>query len=157
MTTQRGFTLVELMVTLTILAVLSMVALPLAQMSAQRQREAELRRALWEIRDAIDAYKKAWDTGRIPRNIGDSGYPPSLDLLAQGIVDEQSPHRDRFYLLRRVPRDPFCDCPERSAAQTWGLRSYASPPDDPKPGRDVYDVYSQADGRGLNGIHYRQW
>nr|WP_295081605.1 type II secretion system protein [uncultured Roseateles sp.] len=157
MTTQRGFTLVELMVTLTILAVLSMVALPLAQMSAQRQREAELRRALWEIRDAIDSYKKAWDTGRIPRNIGDSGYPPSLDLLAQGIVDEQSPRRERFYLLRRVPRDPFCDCPERSAAQTWGWRSYASPPDDPKPGRDVYDVYSQADGRGLNGILYRQW
>lgn len=153
----KGFTLIELLVTLAILATLAMVALPLTQVTAQRAKEEELRHALWRIRDAIDAYKAAAEAGKIDRTVGDSGYPPKLDVLVEGVVDKTSPSKSRIYFLRRIPRDPLCDCPSRGDAQTWGKRSYASPPDSPSEGVDVYDVYSLAQGEGLNGIPYRKW
>ncbi|MDR0182582.1 type II secretion system protein [Lysobacter arvi] len=153
----RGFTLIELLVVLAIMATLAMVALPLTQVAAQRSREDELKRALWQIRDAIDAYKAAADAGKIDKSADDSGYPPKLETLVEGVVDRSSPTGSRLYFLRRIPRDPLCDCPSRGDAQTWGKRSYASPPDAPAEGEDVYDVYSLADGAGLNGIDYRKW
>jgi general secretion pathway protein G len=153
----RGFTLIELLVTLAILAVLATVAMPLMQLAAQREKEDELRHALWSIRDAIDAYKTAGDEGKFDRPVGDSGYPPKLDVLVNGVVDKTSPERTVIYFLRRIPRDPMCDCPSRGDAQTWGKRSYASPPDSPAEGADVYDVYSLSAGVGLNGIAYGRW
>jgi general secretion pathway protein G len=153
----RGFTIIELLVTLAILAVLATVAAPLAQVAAQREKEDELRRALWAIRDAIDAYKTAGESGKFDVPVGESGYPPKLETLVAGVVDKTSPGRARIYFLRRVPRDPMCDCPSRSDDQTWGKRSYASPPDTPTEGNDVYDIYSLSEGTGLNGVPYRKW
>ncbi|HSC81758.1 MAG TPA: type II secretion system protein [Chitinolyticbacter sp.] len=154
---ERGFTLIELMVTLTILAVLASVALPLSQVAATRSREEDLRRALWQIRSAIDAYKVASDEGKVQKSLDDSGYPPDLATLVDGIKDIKDPTGKKIYFLRRIPRDPFCDCPSKTNAETWGLRSYASPADAPAEGRDVYDVYSTAEGTGLNGLPYRDW
>ena len=154
---QRGFTLIELMVTLTILAVLATVALPLSQVAATRNREDELRRSLLQMRAAIDQYKAAADAGKINKSLEDSGYPTTLDALVEGTKDLKDPGGRKIYFLRRMPRDPFCDCPSKNNAQTWGLRSYASPPDAPAEGRDVYDVYSLSPNLGLNGVAYRDW
>jgi general secretion pathway protein G len=154
---QRGFTLIEMLVTLAIMAALAMVALPLMQVAVQREKEEELRLDLWRIRDAIDAYKAAAEAGKIERTTGDTGYPASLDLLVDGVLDKTSPARSRLYFLRRIPRDPMCDCPSKGDAQTWGKRSYASPPDSPGEGTDVYDVYSLSEEQGINGIPYRKW
>jgi general secretion pathway protein G len=153
----KGFTIIELLITLAILAALAMVAAPLVQVAAQRQREDELRRALWSIRDAIDAYKTAGDEGKFDRPLGVSGYPPKLETLVEGVVDKTNPAHTRIYFLRRVPRDPLCGCPSRSDEQTWGHRSYASPADSPSEGDDVYDVYSLSEGTGLDGVPYRKW
>ena len=153
----RGFALIELMVTLTILAVLATVALPLWQIGAQRNREDELQRDLLQIRAAIDAYKQAVDDGRINKSIDETGYPPTLSLLTDGVKDLKDPTAKKIYFLRRLPRDPFCDCASRSNEETWGKRSYSSPPDSPEEGRDVYDVYSLSEGVGLNGVPYRKW
>jgi general secretion pathway protein G len=152
-----GFTLIELLVTLALLAVLASIALPLAQVAQQRNQEEALRSALWSMRDAIDRYKLASDEGKIQKSLSDSGYPPDLQTLVNGVIDQTSPARKKIYFLRRIPRDPFCDCPSRSAEQTWALRSYESPPDNPRSGRDVYDVHTQSRGVGLNGVPYREW
>jgi general secretion pathway protein G len=155
--TQTGFTLIELLVTATIVAVLAAVALPLAELSVKRSRENELRAALRDIRGAIDAYKQAVDDGRLPRQADASGYPPTLEALVAGVEDMRSAKKTKIYFLRRLPRDPMHPDAQAPPAATWGKRSYDSPPDDPQEGRDVWDVYSQADGAGLNGIAYRQW
>ena len=157
MTHARGFTLIELVITVAIVAVLASVALPLGELALQRAKEQDLRRALRDIRTALDAYKQASDEGRILKRIGESGYPKRLEDLVEGVEDQKSPKRERIYLLRRVPRDPFATDGALAAADTWGKRSYASPPDDPQEGEDVFDVHTRAPGRGINGRPYREW
>ena len=130
----------------------------LVRRPAFRPHDSSLaRRALREIRIAIDRYKRASDQGLITRLVGASGYPPNLDVLVSGVQNLQDPKGGRMYFLRRLPRDPFAATTEPSAAATWGLRSYASAPDDPHEGDDVFDVYSRAPGVGLNGQSYREW
>jgi general secretion pathway protein G len=152
-----GFSLIELMVTLAILALLASVAVPFAQLVQQRQKEAELRDALRHIRTAIDSYRQAWKDGRIEKTEGESGYPPNLDVLWQGVTDQTQTDSAKLYFLRRLPRDPLYPEPEVAAAETWGLRSYASPAEAPSAGDDVFDVYSLSPGTGLNGVPYREW
>ncbi len=152
----RAFTLIELIITVAIVAILASVALPLTQIVVQRGKEQELRTALRQIREAIDAYKQAADEGRVARKADESGYPPTLDVLAAGVEDIKTPQKKAIYLLRRLPRDPFAPA-DLPAAETWGKRSYASPPDDPREGEDVFDVYSLAQGKGLNGVPFRDW
>lgn len=154
---RQGFTLIELMVTVAIVALLATVAMPMAEVAVKRSKEQELRADLREIRTAIDAYKKAWDEGRIQKGLDDSGYPPTLDVLAQGVEDFKSPTRAKIYFLRRIPRDPFAPDDASPASATWGKRSYKSPPDEPSEGNDVFDVYSLSPGVGLNGVPYREW
>jgi general secretion pathway protein G len=152
-----GFTLIELLVTLAILGVLASMTVPVAQVMRQREREQELREALHQIRGAIDAYKTASKDGRVPSDSGASGYPPTLNVLVDGVKDQNDPKGAKIYFLRRLPRDPMSHDPQLDAADTWGKRAYASEPQDPQEGDDVYDVYSTSTAVGLNGIPYRNW
>jgi general secretion pathway protein G len=158
MTNRRihGFSLIELIVTVAIVALLASIAMPMTETVVRRAKEQELKAALYRIRDAIDAYKRAFDAGQIEKVVDANGYPPSLETLVEGVRDVRSPTGAKLYFLSRIPRDPFAD-PALAPAQTWGLRSYASSADDPYPGDDVFDVYSTAAGNGLNGIPYREW
>jgi general secretion pathway protein G len=153
----RGFTLIEMLVTVTIVGLLSTIAFPMMELAAKRSHEQELREALRQIRTALDNYKQGVDEGRIVEETKGSGYPPSLDVLVNGVVDAKSPNKsEKIYFLRRIPADPFA--PEGDAPNgAWGLRSYASPPSSPQAGVDVFDVYSRSEGTGLNGIAYREW
>lgn len=152
----RGFTLIEMVVVVLMVSILASAAMPLAALSKKRSQEAQLRQSLRTIRLALDDYKRAWDQGRIERKIDQSGYPPNLDVLVKGVVDVSSPKAGRIYFLRSLPRDPFADA-ALPAASTWGLRSYASPPDAPVAGGDVFDVYSLTEGVSLDGTPYRRW
>jgi general secretion pathway protein G len=152
-----GFTLIELVVTLLIVGLLAAAAVPLVELTVKRNRERELRAALREIRTAIDAYKRAGDEGRILKVAQQSGYPPKLAVLVEGVPDLRSPERRSIYFLRRLPRDPTFPDPGAPPENTWGKRSYASPPDAPDEGDDVFDVYSRSQANALNGTPYRSW
>ena len=175
----RGFTLIELVVTLALVGVMAMVAVPLYEVTAVRMKEMELRTALRQIRTALDAYKDASDAGKISKEAGDSGYPPSLKVLVEGVdvaqtaataVTSSSPNSSssssssslndaptKLMFLRQVPRDPFTPDPSVPADEQWDTRSYGSPPSDPQPGKDVYDVMSKSTAVGSNGIAYKDW
>jgi general secretion pathway protein G len=153
----RGFTLIELVITVGIVALLASAAVPLNELIVQRGKEQDLRRALRDIREAIDSYKQASDEGRIAKKPGDSGYPRRLEELTQGVDDQKSARKERMYFLRRIPPDPFSPERDQLPAATWGKRSYDSPAEAPREGADVFDVYSLSSARGINGVPYRQW
>ena len=153
---QGGFTLIEVVITLALIGLLAAIAAPLTETVIRRGKEQELKTALYQLRDAIDAYKRAYDAGYIEKNLAASGYPPSLDVLVEGVRDVRSAKGAKFFFLRSIPQDPLH--PARNDHETpWGLRAYDSPADSPRSGEDVFDVYSMAPGKGLNGIAYSQW
>jgi general secretion pathway protein G len=166
--TPAGFTLLELLVTLAIVAVLGVMTVPVLQVGIQREKEQLLLSALREVRGAIDAYKRAGEEGLIEVSAESTGYPPNLDMLVDGVARRETQAKPvkgksvraltgKIYFLRRVPRDPMNDQVGLSASQTWGKRSFASESSDPREGDDVYDVYSLSRKRGLNGSLYAAW
>jgi general secretion pathway protein G len=153
----HGYTLVELLIVLAVLGILASMAMPLAELTVQREKERELKRALWEIRDAIDAYRRARETGAIAAPSGMSNFPPDLATLTLAWPDGRTERRGEVLrFLRRVPRDPFAP-PDVPDEKTWGLRSYLSEASQPQPGLDVYDVHSRSDRKALNGTALSQW
>ena len=159
----KGFTLIELMIVVAIMAILATAAMPLRELMVKREKEQELRMALRQIRTAIDAYKQAADDGRKEKKADESGYPPRLEERFMGVKDGKSKEKKVIYFLRRLPRDPMfveLDVAGTTATpdvDTWGRRSYESPADSPKEGDDVFDVFSRSEAIGLNGIPYRDW
>jgi general secretion pathway protein G len=144
-----GFTLLELIVTAAILSILTMMTLPLARVTIQREKERELRRALWEMRDAIDKYKDTGDRGAFQIKADSGGYPPDLETLVKG-VEAQGGKKIRF--LRSIPIDPM------TKSKEWGLRSMQDDPDsDSWGGQSVFDVYTKSEGTGLDGTKYKDW
>ncbi|MFN0184512.1 MAG: type II secretion system protein [Aquabacterium sp.] len=150
-----GFTLVELLAVLAIVALLVSMARPLWELSVRRQQEVQLKAALRTLRAALDDHRRAWDAGQLQRGEGDTGWPASLRTLVDGVPSARDPQR-RVYFLRRLPRDPFADA-TLPAEQTWALRSSGSPPDDPQPGDDVFDVASRSTRIGLDGSPHASW
>jgi general secretion pathway protein G len=153
----RGFTLIELIIVVAIVALLASGLMPLIELAAQRTKEQDLRAALRDIRTAIDAYKQAVDEGRVAKKADESGYPTSLGVLASGVPNEKDPEKHNIYFLRRIPRDPFFVDSQVAPEKTWGLRSYESTADDPHDGKDLFDVYSSSRKAGLNGVPYNKW
>lgn len=158
----RGFSYIELVFTVAILALLATAATPYLEKTIQRKKESELRASLREIRRALDAYKTASDAGKIGQQVGASGYPQTLTELTAGIADQTDPQKKLMYFMRRLPADPMYrvvngEVQVINAEATWGLRSYRSGADAPYAGKDVYDVYSKSEAVGLNGIPYKEW
>jgi general secretion pathway protein G len=156
----KGFTLIELVVTVAIVAILASAVTPMLQMTYQRSKENQLRADLRQIREAIDAYKKAADEGRIKKSIDETGYPPNLAILVDGVVDEKDVKKNKIKFLRRIPIDPMQPKDKIDTddlAKNWGLRSYQSDADNPAEGEDVYDVYSLSEQLGINGVPYAKW
>lgn len=152
---QRGFSFVELIVVTTVLLILAATVMPLAQVTTQRQKEVELRRALREMRTAVDRFKDAADQGLIPSTElepGNEGYPPDLETLVEGVAAAGDASGRKLKFLRRIPLDPM------TKTQEWGLRSYQDDPDDTSwGGENVFDVYSTSQGTALDGTKYREW
>ncbi|HEY6271457.1 MAG TPA: type II secretion system protein [Terriglobales bacterium] len=146
---QRGVTLMEMIIVISILLVLMGAAVPVVRVSVRRAHEVELRRDLWEMRSAIDKYKEAADRNMFQVKLGTEGYPPDLDTLVNG-VEVQGGKKLRF--LRRIPIDPM------TGNKDWGLRSMQDDPtSDSWGGQDVFDVYTKSNGTGLDGTKYRDW
>jgi general secretion pathway protein G len=144
----RGFTLLELIVAMTILMILTAAATPVVRMTIQRNKERELRRDLWQMRDAIDRYKDAADRGAFQTKIDSQGYPPDLDTLVKGV--DANGKKMRF--LRQVPTDPM------TGKQEWGQRAIQDDPDsDSWGGGNVFDIYSKSESTGLDGTKYKTW
>jgi general secretion pathway protein G len=147
----RGFTLIELILTVTILAVIVGMAIPLARNSIKRQREQDLRYALREMRVAIDKFKDASDKGQIQKTLDGDGYPAKLQDLVDGVPQVGAVDK-KLKFLRRVPLDPMTN------TTVWGMRSEQ---DDPKSkswgGQNVFDVYTKSDGTALDGTKYSEW
>lgn len=152
----RGFTLIEVVITMALIALLASIAAPLTETVVRRGKEQELKSALYQIRDALDAYKMASDAGHIEKPLSGSGYPRSLNVLVEGVRDLRDVKGGKIYFLRRIPRDPFA-ATGLDIDEVWGLRAYDSPADDPRAGEDVFDVYSLSELSGLNSIAYSQW
>jgi len=154
-----GLTLIELLVTLLILSILAAAALPYAELTVRRDKELELKRALREMRTAIDAFHDDWAAGRIPKTsdaVSDDGYPKTLRVLVEGVDLGQAKGGKRKY-LRRVPRDPFADS-SRPPEDQWVLRGYQDEPDSITWGaKDVYDVRTAAEGEAIDGSRYKDW
>jgi len=151
----RGYTFVELLVVTTIILILASAVMPLAKVTAQRTREAELRHALRELRTAIDKYKDAADLGQIGSldlKVGSENYPPDLQTLVDGVTAANDATGRKLKFLRRVPFDPM------TRGTEWGLRSYQDKPDTTRwGGQNVFDVYTTFDGKALDGTKYRDW
>ncbi|MFB3815486.1 MAG: type II secretion system protein [Terriglobales bacterium] len=144
----RGLTLLELIAAITILVIFTGMAVPLARVSIKREKERQLRRYLWEMRDAIDRYKDAADRGAFQIKVGTEGYPPDLDTLVDGV--DVAGKKVRF--LRRIPVDPMTGNTE------WGLRSMQDDPDSESwGGQNVFDVYTKSQGEALDGTKYKDW
>ena len=155
---ERGFTIIELMVTLAILATLASMTMPLLKLTLQRNKEAVLSQNLIHLREAIDSYKQAADEGRIKKNIDQSGYPPNLEVLVEGVEDLKDPKKRLIKFLRRIPKDPMSNIEDpRPFDHDWGLRSYVSESENPQYEDDVYDVYSLSPLKGINGVPYANW
>jgi general secretion pathway protein G len=164
-TGRRGFTLIELVITLALVGVVASAVLPLYEVISTRMREAELRLALRTIRGALDAYKAAANSGTIALQTGESGYPPTLAILVQGVdvgvkdattLSGQSAPK-RLVFLRQIPRDPFYPDTGVPAEETWNTRAYGTPPNDVQAGNDVFDVSSKSQRLALDGTPYSQW
>ncbi len=155
--TSRGFTIIELLVVMAVLGVLAAAIMPLGEALLRAQKERDLKQALWEIRGAIDEYKRANDRGAIKAVQAESGYPSSLKALVDGVADGRATAGGgSLYFLRQIPRDPFA-APDLPAELTWRLRSYASPPEKPMPGSDVFDIRSSSDELAMDGTPYAKW
>jgi len=150
-----GYSFVELLVVATLIAILASVIMPLAKVTSQRAREAELRRTLREMRTAIDKYKDAADLGQIGTldiKVGSEGYPADLQVLVDGVNAANDATGRKLKFLRRVPVDPMTHSTE------WGLRSYQDKPDSTRwGGQNVFDVYTTFEGTALDGTKYRDW
>lgn len=157
MKSRAGFTLIEMVVTVVIVSILATAAMPVLQLTLKRNKEAELRSSLRQIREALDAYKLAYDEGKIKRGLDQSGYPPSLEVLERGVQDQTRPDRKIIRFIRKIPRDPLNPDLTLAPADTWGKRSYQSEADAPSEGVDVYDVYSKSPAQAINGSWYRDW
>jgi len=151
-----GFTLVEMVVVVALVAILAAAAHPILTLAKRRSDELQLHQNLRALRMAIDAYKQAASDHRIEVPADASGYPPNLRSLGDGVAVSSTAKGKRIYFMRRLPRDPFAD-PSLPAEDTWGLRSYDSPPEAPSPGKDVFDVHSLSEGTGLDGTPYAAW
>jgi len=144
----RGFTLIELIVATAILVILTGMAIPLARVTIKREKESDLRRALWQLRDAIDRYKDAADRGAFQTKVGSEGYPPDLETLVKGV--DVGGKKLRF--LRKIPTDPMTGNTE------WGMRSMQDDPESDSWGGDnVFDVFTKSQGEGLDGTKYKDW
>jgi general secretion pathway protein G len=159
---EYGFSYVELVFVIAILALLASVATPYLEKNIQRKKELELKQDLRQIRNAIDEYKASSDQGKITKLIGESGYPKKLEELVIGVEDITDPKKRKLRFLRTLPADPMypknlSSTKDIHPENTWGKRSYDSAADNPHEGSDVYDVYSLSTDSGLNGVPYAQW
>ena len=149
-TASAGFTLVEMIAAMTIMLLLTTIALPVASIVVRREKEQELREDLRTMRNAIDRYKDFADRGMIPTDMDTYGYPPTLETLVKGVPLKGS--KDRYKFLRNIPVDPM------TGNTDWGMRSMQDDPDSQSwGGQDVFDVFSKSTGVGLNGIPYADW